>query len=284
VVEAGVILSTLHERAAAEGLAFPLTFGARGSAMIGGCLSTNAGGSNVLRYGNARALCLGLEVVLADGRVMDLLGALHKDNSGYDLRDLFIGAEGTLGIITTATLKLVPAPRAFATALLALPSLDPALALLNRLQAVTGGAVEAFEYMPDLYMDRLAKHRPDLASPLAGRPAVTILVEIATTLPALADPGADGSVPLTELLQAELAALAEAGTLTDAVVAQTGAQRARFWAMRDRGAARPGGGIPHADGAAPRRPRPGCRDHGRRPPWRRQHPLHRLSDPNRCRP
>lgn len=233
VVEAGVVLSALHDRAAEAGLSFPLTFGARGSAMIGGCLSTNAGGSNVLRYGNTRALCLGLEVVLADGRVLDLMSALHKDNSGYDLKDLFIGAEGTLGIITAATLKLVARPRAFATALLALPSLSPALALLNRLQAATGGAVEAFEYMPDLYMDRLASHRPDLASPLAGRPAVTILVEIATTLPSLADPDADGSVPLADLLQGELARLAEAGTLSDAVVAQSEAQRARLWAMRE---------------------------------------------------
>jgi FAD/FMN-containing dehydrogenase len=108
VVEAGVILSALHDAAAEHGLSFPLYFGARGSAQIGGCLSTNAGGSNVLRYGNTRALCLGLEVVTAKGDVIDLMSELHKDNSGYELRDLFIGAEGTLGIITAAVLKLVP--------------------------------------------------------------------------------------------------------------------------------------------------------------------------------
>ncbi|MGB3280094.1 MAG: FAD-binding oxidoreductase, partial [Pseudorhodobacter sp.] len=126
VVEAGVILSSLHAAADDLGLYFPLWFGARGSAMIGGVLSTNAGGSNVLRYGSTRALCLGLEVVLADGRVLNLMSALHKDNSGYDLRNLFIGAEGTLGIITAAVMKLVPKPRAYATATLAARSLPDA--------------------------------------------------------------------------------------------------------------------------------------------------------------
>ena len=163
VVEPGVILSRLHDAAADHGLYFPLWFGARGSAMIGGVLSTNAGGSNVLRYGSTRALCLGLEVVLADGRVLDLMSELHKDNSGYDLRDLFIGAEGTLGVITAAVMKLVPAPRAHATAMLAMPSLDAALVLLNRLQTQTGGLVEAFEFMPRSYQE-LANHPQVLAT------------------------------------------------------------------------------------------------------------------------
>ena len=127
IVEAGVILSRLHDAAAEHGLYFPLWFGARGSAMIGGVLSTNAGGSNVLRYGSTRALCLGLEVVLADGRVLNLMSELHKDNSGYDLKQMFIGAEGTLGVITAAVMKLVPAPRAYATATLAARSLPDAL-------------------------------------------------------------------------------------------------------------------------------------------------------------
>ena len=127
VVEAGVILQRLHEAAEAQGLYFPLWFGARGSAMIGGVLSTNAGGSNVLRYGSTRALCLGLEVVLPDGRVLDLMSELHKNNAGYDLRQLFIGAEGTLGIITAAVMKLVPRPLAYATATLAARSLPDAL-------------------------------------------------------------------------------------------------------------------------------------------------------------
>ena len=162
VVEAGVILSSLHDAAEAQGLYFPLWFGARGSAMIGGVLSTNAGGSNVVRYGSTRALCLGLEVVLADGRILNLMSELHKNNAGYDLRQMFIGAEGTLGVITAAVMKLVPKPRAYATATIAARSLPDALALLNRLQQASGGAVEAFEYMPASYMRRLAEARPDI--------------------------------------------------------------------------------------------------------------------------
>lgn len=232
-VEAGVILSRLHDAAEAEGLYFPLWFGARGSAMIGGVLSTNAGGSNVLRYGSTRALCLGLEVVLADGRVLNLMSALHKDNSGYDLKQLFIGAEGTLGIITAAVMKLVPAPRAHATAVLALDSLDDALTLLNRLQEATGGLVEAFEFMPESYARRLAAIRPDLGQPFAIIPPVTILVELGATSPALCTPQADGSLPLTSLLESTLAPMLGAGLIHDALLAQTEAQRRAIWARRE---------------------------------------------------
>src|SRR5690606_27555330 len=134
IAEAGVVLQRIHEAAEAEGVYLPLWFGARGSAMLGGALSTNAGGTNVLGYGSSRGLCLGLEVVLADGRVLDLMGELHKDNSGYDLKQLFIGAEGTLGIVTAAVMKLVPAPLAHATACVSARSLPQALGLLNRMQ------------------------------------------------------------------------------------------------------------------------------------------------------
>ncbi len=233
VVEAGVILSTLHDAAETLGLYFPLWFGARGSAMIGGVLSTNAGGSNVLRYGSTRALCLGLEVVLADGRVLDLMSDLHKDNSGYDLRDLFIGAEGTLGIITAAVMKLVPAPRAHATAALALRALPDALTLLNRLQEASGGLVEAFEFMPASYSRRLAQVRPDLGQPFATIPEVTILVELGATAPALASAGPDGTVALTDLLQTALAEAMESGLVQDAVVAQSESQRRALWARRE---------------------------------------------------
>ena len=233
IVEAGVVLAHLHEAAAAQGLYFPLWFGARGSAMVGGALSTNAGGSNVLRYGSTRALCLGLEVVLADGRVLDLMSALHKDNSGYDLRDLFIGAEGTLGVITAAVMKLVPAPRAHATATLALRSLADALALLNRLQGATGGTVEAFEYMPAAYLRRLAEARPDISLPFATIPEVTILVEIAATAPRDADPLPDGSVPIANLLTDALAPMLAEGTLQDAVIAQSESQRRTMWQRRE---------------------------------------------------
>ncbi len=233
IVEAGVILSRLHDAAAAEGLYFPLWFGARGSAMIGGVLSTNAGGSNVLRYGSTRALCLGLEVVLADGRVMNLMSELHKDNSGYDLKQLFIGAEGTLGVITAAVMKLVPAAQAHATAMLAVPDLDSALALLNRLQEATGGLVEAFEFMPRTYQERLVRVRPDLGLPFPVAHDVTILLELGASAPRDALPDAEGQVPLARLLEDALAALMEEGRITDAYLAQSEAQRAAIWARRE---------------------------------------------------
>ena len=233
IVESGVILSRLHDAADAHDLAFPLFFGARGSAMIGGNLSTNAGGSNVLRYGNTRALCLGLEVVLADGRVMDLMSELHKDNTGYDLKDLFIGAEGTLGIITAAVLKLVPRPAAYATAMVAATSLPGALDLLNKLQQATGDMVEAFEFMPRTYLNRLELARPDLTPPLGYDQEFTILVELGTTAPRDTTAGTDGSVPVVNLLENTLADMMHAGLARDAVVAQSGAERQKMWAIRE---------------------------------------------------
>ena len=232
-VEAGVVLSRIHDAAAEQGMIFPLFFGARGSAMIGGNLSTNAGGSNVLRYGNTRALCLGLEVVLADGTVLDLMSSLHKDNSGYDLKDLFIGAEGTLGIITAAVLKLHPKPLAYATAMVALPDLPTALELLNRLQRDSGGMVEAFEYMPAAYITRLLSHRPDMRAPFAENHPVNILVELASTAPRDAVVRPDGTVPLTALLEAVLADLLDQGQALDAVIAASEAQRREMWARRE---------------------------------------------------
>ena len=233
IVEAGVILSRLHDAAAEHGLYFPLWFGARGSAMIGGVLSTNAGGSNVLRYGSTRALCLGLEVVLPDGRILDIMSQLHKDNAGYDLKDLFIGAEGTLGIITAAVMKLVPAPKAHATATLAARSLPDALLLLNRLQAASGGLVEAFEYMPADYMTRLDRVRPDLGIPFPAHRDCTILVELAATAPALTTETPDGTIPLTDLLEQTLAQLMDEGLILDATIARSTTQRAAMWARRE---------------------------------------------------
>jgi FAD/FMN-containing dehydrogenase len=233
VAEAGVVLTRLHEAAAEMGLYFPLWFGARGSAMLGGVLSTNAGGSNVLRYGSTRSLCLGLEVVLADGRVLNLMGELHKDNSGYDLKQMFIGAEGTLGIITAAVMKLVPAPRAYATATLATRSLADALVLLNRMQEATGGRVEAFEFMPRTYSERLRVARPDLGLPFDHIPEVTILIETATTVPTEAVPDDSGEVPLVGLLERVLAAMMDEGLVTDAVLARSEQQRLAMWARRE---------------------------------------------------
>ncbi|MEM9795088.1 MAG: FAD-binding oxidoreductase [Pseudomonadota bacterium] len=221
VVEAGVILSDLHDAVEAHDLIFPLTFGARGSARVGGFLSTNAGGSNVVRYGPTRGLCLGLEVVLADGRVLDLMNALRKDNSGYDLRDLFIGAEGTLGIITAAILRLVPKPQHHAAALVAVSDLPSALRLLRRLQTASDGAVEAFEYMPRSYMTELAKHRPDLRQPFDIHDH-SVMIDLGGL-----------SRPLGDVLEATLAQALESGEVLDAMVAQNEAQRAHIWDMRE---------------------------------------------------
>ena len=221
IVGAGVILSDLHAAAADHDLVFPLTFGARSSARIGGILSTNAGGSNVVRYGSTRSLCLGLEVVLADGRVLDLMSELHKDNSGLDLRDLFIGAEGTLGFITAAVVRLLPRPHHPATALVAVTDLSVALRLLRRLQIASDGAVEAFEYMPRTYMETLARLRPDLRQPFDIQDH-TIMVEMGGL-----------SRPLGDVLESTLAEAVEVGEVVEATVAQNETQRARIWEMRE---------------------------------------------------
>ena len=236
IVEAGVILDSLHRAAEPHDLIFPLYFGARGSAMIGGVLSTNAGGSNVLRYGNTRALCLGLEVVLADGRVMDLMTELHKDNSGYDLRDLFIGSEGTLGIITAAVLKLSPKPLAYATAMVATRDVDDALTLLNRLQQASGGAVEAFEYMPGDYVRQHMARFPKARAPFDVPHEVNLLVEVGATAKRDAELADDGSIPVVSQLQDTLSGMLDEGSIIDAVVAQNDAQRAEMWARREQAA------------------------------------------------
>lgn len=236
IVEAGVVLSALHDAADEHDLIFPLTFGARGSAMIGGCLSTNAGGSNVLRYGSTRGLCMGLEAVLPDGRVLNLMSELHKDNSGYDLRDLLIGAEGTLGLITAAVLKLSPKPKAYGTAMLAVRSLSDGLTLLNRLQSATGGAVEAFEFMPRSYVERHLARMPGARAPFDEVYDVNIMVEIGATAARDAEADEGGAVPIVSYLEEILAASLESGELLDAVVAQTEAQRREMWNRRENAA------------------------------------------------
>ncbi|MDU8927545.1 FAD-binding oxidoreductase [Alisedimentitalea sp. MJ-SS2] len=233
IVEAGVVLSTLREAATEHELIFPLTFGAQGSAMIGGNLATNAGGSNVLRYGNTRDLVLGIEAVLPTGEVMDIMSELHKDNSGYNLKHLLIGAEGTLGIITAAVLKLVPKPRAYATAMVAVPALDQALTLLNRLQEATGGGVEAFEYMPRSYIEQHMKTITGAREPFDAPHEVNILVEVGATAPRDATLGPDGVAPITEYFETILGELFEEGALLDAVVAQNEAQRREMWERRE---------------------------------------------------
>lgn len=230
---AGVVLTSIHDAAAAHDLIFPLTFGARGSAMIGGVLSTNAGGSNVLRYGNTRDLVMGIEVVMADGQIMNLMSALHKDNSGLNLKHLMIGAEGTLGIITAAVVKLLPKPAAYATAMVAMPDLSAALALLHAMQQATGGAVEAFEFMPRNYIEgHLALH-PEAREPFDTPHDVNILIEVGATAPRDTMPAPDGSIPITTLLMQTLGDMMEEGLVLDAVVAQNEGQRTAMWARRE---------------------------------------------------
>lgn len=233
VVEAGVVLSALHEAAAAHDLQFPMTFGAKGSCMIGGMLATNAGGSNVVRYGSTRDLCLGLEIVLPTGEIVDTMAELHKNNSGYDLRHLMIGAEGTLGIITAATLKLSPAPRIRATAFVGMDTLEGSLTLLNRLQEASGGAVEAFEFMPAVYNERFDRMHPGNPLPFEQAHPVTIMMELASTAPRDAKTDENGDVALVGLLQEALMEAFEEGLISEAVVAQNETQRQTFWHRRE---------------------------------------------------
>lgn len=233
IVEAGAILSNVHNAVDDHDLVFPLTFGAKGSATIGGVIGTNAGGSNVLRYGNTRDLILGLEVVTPSGAIMDLMSELHKDNSGYNLRNLIIGAEGSLGIVTAAVLKLAPKPRAFATAMVAVRSLSDALRLLNDIQTNTGGAVEAFEYMPRAYIERHLAQIAGARTPFESVHDINIMVEVGTTIPMMAQSDETGQTRIVSQLQSVLESMFEDGAVLDAVVAQNEAQRREMWERRE---------------------------------------------------
>ena len=232
-VDGGVILEALHNAVEEHGLIFPLMFGARGSAMIGGNLSTNAGGSNVLRYGNTRDLCLGIEAVLADGSIFNGLTGLRKDNTGYDLKNLLIGAEGTLGIITGAVLKLYPQPRIRATAFLSVTSLSVALEVLNVVQDRLGNTVEAFEYVPQAVVEVILKHFPQIRAPLAAPADVGILLEVASSRTDDAAEAGDGGKALEEGLMTVLSDLMEGGLVLDAMFATSESQRNDLWKLRE---------------------------------------------------
>ena len=233
IVDAGVILANLHNVVNENDLMFPLTFGARGSATIGGVLSTNAGGSNVLKYGNTRDLVLGVEIVLPNGEIMNLMSELHKDNSGYCLRDLVIGAEGTLGIITQAVLKLFPRPKAYATAMVAVNSLDSALALLNELQDGTGGAVAAYEYMPKRYIQGHMELSSASRRPFNQDYEHLVMVELETTVELFSRCGDDGQVLLSGELERILDKNLDKGFILDAHIAQNEEQRLIMWERRE---------------------------------------------------
>lgn len=223
--EAGVILQVLHEEAEREGLRFALSLGGKGSATLGGLVSTNAGGTQVLRHGSMRALVLGLEAVLADGSIFDQLVPLKKDNRGFDLKQLLIGSEGTLGVVTAVTVKLEPAVAARAVLWAGLDSLAGARQLLLHAEAVAGTALEGFEVMPRHSLDAVCGYLPDARRPLEGDHAWHVLIEL------VAD--ADGAARLPELAERLLVSAFEHDLIADATIAHSEAQAERFWQLRE---------------------------------------------------
>jgi len=221
-LEAGVILENAHKAAEAEGMMFPLWLASQGSARIGGVLSSNAGGVNVLTYGNARELTMGVEAVLADGRLYQGLNALKKDNTGYDLKDLLVGAEGTLGIITAATVRLFPLPEEYETALVNVASPEVALTLFQMLRERAGSRLNAFELIPSIGLDIQLRHGMLARDPSAGPSPWYALVEISRM---------KGGAPGT--LQAALEAAFETGLVDNAVIAESLADRTNMWAFRE---------------------------------------------------
>ena len=237
-VEAGLTLLEAQQAATAAGRYFPLSLAAEGSATIGGVISTNAGGTQVLRYGMMRDLVLGIEAVMPNGEIFHGLKRLRKDNTGYDLKQLLIGAEGTLGVVTAATLKLFPIMRSRAVAVVGLETAAASVELLARAKAETGGGVEAFELMKRLGMELVLKNIPDTREPLESTPPWYVLIEIASGTPG-------GAEALMERL---LEVAFEEGLIVDAAIAQNDAQRAAFWRLREEHSAalKPeGGGWKH---------------------------------------
>ena len=221
-VEAGVVLANAQTKASEVDRLFPLSLGAEGSCTIGGNLSTNAGGIAALAYGVARDLVLGLEVVLPDGRIMHGLSSLKKDNTGYDLRDLFVGAEGTLGFITAATLKLFPKPRSTETAFAAIASPADALKLLELSRNTAAASLTSFELLPHIAIEFCVKHGPSIRAPLAGKHAWYVLVEISS-------PRDDARGTIEAILEKGM----EDGIVEDAVIAANLDQRNAFWKLRE---------------------------------------------------
>jgi FAD/FMN-containing dehydrogenase len=225
VCEAGVILQHLHETAEAADMRFPLTLGGKGSATVGGLVATNAGGTQVLRHGTMRAQVLGIEAVLADGQVFDGLTALKKDNRGFDLKQLLIGSEGTLGIVTAATLRLLPATTARATAWVGVPGIVAARSLLRHMERAMGDTLEGFEVVPDHCLASVLAHLPDARAPLGQPHAWNALIECVS---------ASGShETLRAALETALGDAMEAGLLDDAVIAASERQSEEFWRLRD---------------------------------------------------
>ena len=224
VAEAGAILADVQAAAEEAERLFPLSLAAQGSCQIGGNLATNAGGVNVLRYGNARDLCLGLEVVLPNGEIWHGLSRLRKDNTGFDLRNLMIGSEGTLGIITAAALKLFPRPKGVGTAMFQVASPEAAIDLLSLARDQVGEAISTFELIHRQGLEFLTDVLPEVRQPFATPPEWSVLIELG--LPAGLDP--------SEMLEAIYVAADERALVSDAVIAQSEAQRSELWAVRER--------------------------------------------------
>jgi FAD/FMN-containing dehydrogenase len=223
VCEAGVILADVQRAAEAAGRLFPLSLAAEGSARIGGNLATNAGGTGVLRYGNTRDLCLGLEAVLPDGQIWHGLKRLRKDNTGYDLRHLLIGSEGTLGVITAAALKLSPRPEQVGTGVFVVPSPAAALALLALARGQLGEMISAFELISGQGLAFLAETLPEVRQPFAQRPDWSVLIEV----------GLARGLEAQAALETLFAEAHDAGLVQDAVIAQSAQQRDAFWSVRE---------------------------------------------------
>jgi FAD/FMN-containing dehydrogenase len=223
VAEAGVILATAQTAASNIGRLLPLSLAAEGSCTIGGNVSTNAGGVHVLRYGMMRNLVLGLEVVLANGNVLSLMKGLRKDNTGYDLKQLFIGAEGTLGLVTAAALKLVPQPSSYVTAIASIANLAAALPILNELQSATGGQVSAFEVIQRRALDLVLRDIPGTTAPLAGEFEWALLIEVSNS----------AALDATEATELVLSRAIERRSIGDAVFAKTLRERESFWRLRE---------------------------------------------------
>ncbi|WP_417257920.1 FAD-binding oxidoreductase [Celeribacter sp.] len=224
VVEAGAILANVQAAAEAEDRLFPLSLAAEGACRIGGNLGTNAGGLNVLRYGNARDLCLGLEVVMPSGEIWHGLKRLRKDNTGYDLKNLMIGSEGTLGIITAAALRLYPRPKQEAAAFMAVTDPQAALDLLSLARDMIGEGISAFELISGVGLDFLTETLPEVRQPFAERPEWCVLIDL----------GLSGQGEPQEALGALFEAAYDAGLVSDGVISSSAAQRAEFWAVRER--------------------------------------------------
>ena len=232
-VESGMILSQIHELVEKEDLFFPLSLGAKGSCMIGGNLSTNAGGVNVLKYGNTRELCLGLEVVLPDGKIMNLLSELKKDNTGYDLKNIFIGAEGTLGIITAATLKLFQLPKTITTVFVEADKISNAVELLNVFNSHFPDRIESFELMPKVFWEVAKNNIENIKLPFEDLPEMGVLIDVSSFSKAEISPNSDGILPIILTIENVLEECLELNLISNATICTNKAQSQSLWSIRE---------------------------------------------------